>query len=72
VIVDGVQVGEVGEFRKATESESVDKCVEVAVTSTGHRVVRNTQRRDGAAVAFDSGEWAAFLVGVRRGEFDVV
>jgi hypothetical protein len=42
------------------------------VTSTGHRVVRNTQRRDGAAVAFDAGEWAAFLVGVRRGEFDGV
>lgn len=71
MIVDGVQVGEIGQFRKATASESVDKCVEVAVTSTGHRVVRNTQRRDGASVAFDAGEWATFLDGAKAGEFDV-
>lgn len=71
--VDGIDVGQVGEFRKSSGSNTPDsQCVEVAVTDTGHRVVRNSNRRDGAAVPFTDGEWAAFLVGVRRGEFDVV
>lgn len=69
--VDGQEVGVLGAFRKSSESDTPDKCVEVAVTSTGHRVVRNSTRPDGAAVAFTADEWGAFLVGARKGEFDV-
>jgi hypothetical protein len=69
--IEGIDVGQVGDFRKASSSESVDKCVSVAVTSTGHRVVRHSTRVGGAAIPFDKGEWAAFLDGVRAGEFDI-
>jgi hypothetical protein len=70
--VDGVEVGQLGAFVKSSGSNTPDThCVEVAVSSTGHRVVRNSNRRDGAVVPFTAGEWAAFLVGVERGEFDI-
>jgi hypothetical protein len=69
--IEGVDVGQVGEFVKATASESVDKCVSVAVTSTGHRVVRHSTRVGGAEIPFDRDEWSAFLDGARAGEFDV-
>lgn len=68
--VDGQEVGVLGAFVKSLDSKSPDTCVEVSVTSTGHRVVRSSIRPGGAAVAFDQGEWAAFLAGVRNGEFD--
>lgn len=70
MIIEGVEVGMLGAYSKATNSESVDKCVDVAVTSTGHRVVRHSTR-GGAAIPFDQGEWAAFVTGVKAGEFDV-
>jgi hypothetical protein len=44
-------------------------CVEVA--STDHLVVvRDSKDRSGPILAFASTEWAAFLAGVRAGEFD--
>lgn len=69
--VDGQEVGTLGPFRKSSRSDPPNKCVEVAVTSTGHRVVRNSNNRDGAAVPFTADEWTAFLAGARNGEFDV-
>lgn len=69
--VDGVEVGVLGVFRKSTGSDTPDKCVEVSVTSTGHRVVRNSLRPGGAAVAFTPEEWTAFLDGAKGGQFDV-
>jgi hypothetical protein len=45
-------------------------CVEVAVNLPGVVAVRDTKNREGATLIFTPGEWAAFLAGVRDGEFD--
>jgi hypothetical protein len=45
-------------------------CVEVAVCLSGIVAVRDSKNRDGAALVFTPAEWAAFLAGVRGGEFD--
>lgn len=53
-------------WRRACESNA---CVEVG--AGGDRIlVRNSTRPD-LVVEFTPVEWAAFLAGVRRGEFDI-
>jgi hypothetical protein len=55
---------------KSTDSNDVG-CVEVAFLG-GRIGVRDT--KDGGAgpvLAFDSHEWACFLAGAKRGEFDL-
>jgi hypothetical protein len=44
-------------------------CVEVAFTDESV-LVRNSQKPQGHQLAFSYSEWAAFLTGVRHGEFD--
>jgi hypothetical protein len=44
-------------------------CVEVAQTEAAV-YVRNSKRPLAGVVAFTGGEWEAFLIGVRKGEFD--
>jgi hypothetical protein len=46
-------------------------CVEVAVNLPGLVAVRDTKDREGAALVFTHAEWAAFVAGVRDGEFDL-
>ncbi|HET6484167.1 MAG TPA: DUF397 domain-containing protein [Actinoplanes sp.] len=46
-------------------------CVEVAVNLPGIVAVRDTKDPTGAALVFTHAEWAAFLSGVRGGEFDL-
>ena len=46
-------------------------CVEVAVNLPGIVAVRDTKDPGGAALVFTHAEWAAFLSGVRDGEFDL-
>lgn len=46
-------------------------CVEVAVNLPGIVAVRDTKNRLGATLVFTDAEWAAFLAGVREGEFDL-
>ena len=46
-------------------------CVEVALNLPGIVAVRDTKNRDGATLIFTRAEWAAFLSGVRDGEFDL-
>ncbi|MGX6607555.1 DUF397 domain-containing protein [Micromonosporaceae bacterium Da 78-11] len=46
-------------------------CVEVAVNLPDIVAVRDTKDRDGAALVFTHSEWAAFVAGVRAGEFDI-
>ena len=45
-------------------------CVEVAVNLPGIVAVRDSKDRSGAALVFTRREWAAFLDGLRAGEFD--
>jgi hypothetical protein len=46
-------------------------CVEVAVNVPGIVAVRDSKDRVGGALVFPSAEWAAFVDGVRAGEFDL-
>ncbi|MDP4507310.1 DUF397 domain-containing protein [Nonomuraea turkmeniaca] len=45
-------------------------CVEVAKLSEGRRGVRDSKNPTGPSLIFTSGEWAAFIGGVKNGEFD--
>ncbi|WP_436761288.1 DUF397 domain-containing protein [Streptosporangium sp. V21-05] len=45
-------------------------CVEVAGLSGGRAAVRDSKDPSGPALVFTRGEWAAFVGGVRNGEFD--
>ena len=56
------------EWRKSTFSEA-NGCVEVAFVD-GQAVVRDSKNRQEQMLVFTQLEWAAFLRGVRAGEFD--
>jgi hypothetical protein len=56
------------EWRKSTYSAN-NGCVEVAVVDDGV-AVRDSKDRSGPVLLFRFYEWAAFVRGVRAGEFD--
>jgi Domain of unknown function (DUF397) len=59
-------------WRKSSYSGSAtQQCVEVATVVTGSVTVRDTKDADGPTLQFTLPEWAAFLAGVRDGEFDL-
>ncbi|HEY5019110.1 MAG TPA: DUF397 domain-containing protein [Streptosporangiaceae bacterium] len=59
-----------GIFRKSGDSDS-GGCVEVAGLPGGGVKVRDTKDRDGGTQTYTDHEWRAFLVGAKRGEFDL-
>ena len=55
---------------------STQSCVEVSITTTksGRQqpiLVRDSKNPDGPRLESDAAEWAAFVKGVKSGEFDV-
>jgi hypothetical protein len=56
-------------WRKSARSGS-NGCVEVAGLPDGWVAVRDSKHPDGPVLRFTPVEWAAFLAGVRNGEFD--
>jgi Domain of unknown function (DUF397) len=52
-----------------SKASGSSNCVEVARTRE-YVWVRDSNRPDGPVVGFTRQDWAAFLVGVRHGEFD--
>lgn len=61
----------VTEFKKSSASQRPDsECVEVAHTADGGRAVRDSKNPDSGTQFYTPGEWAAFLTGVKAGEFD--
>jgi hypothetical protein len=55
---------------KSSLSFSNGNCVEVADLPGGRVGVRHSKDTAGPVLRFTSGEWQAFLGGVRNGEFD--
>lgn len=55
---------------KSSPSYSNGNCVEVANLPEGNIGVRDSKDPDGPVLVFTADEWAAFLGGVRSGEFD--
>lgn len=57
-------------WRKSLASNPSGDCVEVAVLTGGAVAVRNSRQPSGPALVYTPAEIAAFLQGVKDGEFD--
>lgn len=55
---------------KATVSDALNECVELARVNENEVAVRNSRFPDGPALVFTQAEFAAFLDGACKGEFD--
>jgi hypothetical protein len=49
---------------------SDDNCLEARLVEGGAEV-RNSKNPDGPAITYTTGEWAAFVAGVKDGQFDI-
>ncbi len=59
------------DFRKAKASNILGLCVEVAMKD-GQVAVRDSKDKASVQLQFSAAEWAAFVDGVKNGEFDAV
>lgn len=57
-------------WRKASASNPTGNCVEVAELADGGVAVRNSRHPAGPVLVYTRAEIAAFITGVRAGEFD--
>ncbi|GLW12528.1 transcriptional regulator [Microtetraspora sp. NBRC 13810] len=58
-------------WRKSTRSSAQGQnCVEVAKSPGGGRAVRDSKNPTGPMLRFTAAEWAAFIGGIKDGEFD--
>ncbi|QIS22612.1 DUF397 domain-containing protein [Nocardia terpenica] len=55
---------------KSSRSTTGKDCVEIAHLDEGMVGVRDSKNPTGPALVFAPGEWDAFAMGVRSGEFD--
>jgi hypothetical protein len=71
-IANGIKASELGpvEWRKSSASNPSGNCVEAAALPDGSVALRNSRQPAGAALIYTRAEIAAFLAGVRNGEFD--
>ena len=60
----------VSQWRKSKASNPSGNCVEVAALAGGDIAVRNSRHPEGPALVYTRAEVAAFIAGVRNGEFD--
>jgi Domain of unknown function (DUF397) len=57
-------------WRKSTASNPSGNCVEIAEIAGGDVAVRNSRFPGGPMLIYTRAEIAAFITGVREGEFD--
>lgn len=57
-------------WRKSQASNPSGSCIEVARLPSGEIAVRNSRYPSGPALIYTRAEIAAFVVGVKNGEFD--
>jgi hypothetical protein len=71
-VTNGVTASELGSvhWRKSSASNPSGNCIEVAALPHGDVAMRNSRHPAGAALVYTRAEIAAFLAGVRNGEFD--
>jgi hypothetical protein len=71
-ITNGMSAADLGRvaWRKSRASNPSGNCVEVAALADGAVAVRNSRDPEGPALVYTRGELAAFVAGVRNGEFD--
>ncbi|MBF6221346.1 DUF397 domain-containing protein [Nocardia gipuzkoensis] len=55
---------------KSAHSGTGNECVEVAWLEAGHVGVRDSKNPSGPALIFSPGQWDAFAIGLRDGEFN--
>jgi Domain of unknown function (DUF397) len=69
---NGIAATELGpvQWRKSTKSNPSGNCVELAELPDGDIAVRNSRHPGGSALVYTRTEIAAFLAGIRNGEFD--
>jgi predicted secreted Zn-dependent protease len=56
-------------WRKASRS-GTGNCVQVAAAGRGMIAVRDSKNPEGGLLIYTPSEWAAFIDGVKNGEFD--
>ncbi|MGO4750688.1 DUF397 domain-containing protein [Streptomyces sp. 2MCAF27] len=60
----------IGPYRKSSYSGGENNCVEIADMANNGRAVRDSKDKRGPHLMFTGGAWQAFLLGVKRREFD--
>lgn len=56
-------------WHKSSRSGASNNCVEIALLSDGRVAMRDSKNPAGPVLTFTTTEWAAFIDGVRAGEF---
>lgn len=59
-------------WQKSSHSTADGNCVEVALLTGGDVAMRNSRDPHGPALVYTQAEIAAFIAGVKDGEFDLI